>query len=102
MPLSLLHSAVLVIDMQLHFEDIAGHLVPRLIPLIDAYHSKGLPVYFTQHGHLPDDKGTLVRRWGPPGKGSHVQRVLSLELPTDLINHGPQDLSCASQMSGSS
>lgn len=70
MPLDLAHSALLVIDMQVHFERVAGHLVPRLLPLIELYHSKGLPVFFTQHGHLVDDNGTLVRRWGPPGKGT--------------------------------
>ncbi|KAJ3534579.1 hypothetical protein NM688_g7111 [Phlebia brevispora] len=70
MSISLANSALLVIDMQEHFSSIAGHLVPRLLPLIQLYHQKGLPVYFTQQGHLPDDNCTLVRRWGPPGQGS--------------------------------
>ena len=71
MVVNLSRSALLVIDMQIHFEGIAGHLVPRLLPLIKLYHAKGLPVYFTQHGHETNDKGSLVRRWGPPGKGMY-------------------------------
>ena len=69
---TLAKSALLVIDMQEHFNRVAGHLVPLLLPLIKLYHSKDLPVFFTQHGHLPDDRGTLVRKWGPPGKGAFL------------------------------
>ncbi|EPQ57009.1 Isochorismatase hydrolase, partial [Gloeophyllum trabeum ATCC 11539] len=67
---NLARSALIVIDMQNHFFSIAGHIVKRLIPLIELYRERNLPVIFTQHGHLPDDKGSLVRRWGPPGNGS--------------------------------
>ncbi|OBZ78244.1 Nicotinamidase 2 [Grifola frondosa] len=89
------HSALLVIDMQIHFEDVAGHLVDRLLPLIALYHEMDLPVIFTQHGHLPNDRGTLVRRWGPPGKDSILRFSKSWELMAalDVVAHRSERLS---------
>jgi nicotinamidase-related amidase len=68
----LAHSALLVVDMQNDSHAIAGHLVERLVPLVRRYQARGMPVVFTQHGHLPDDRGFLVRRWGPPGNGKRI------------------------------
>ena len=43
---------LLVIDMQEHFREMAEGCLPPLNALIDTCHSLGIPVIYTQHGHL--------------------------------------------------
>jgi nicotinamidase-related amidase len=61
-------TALLLIDMQRHFEPCARSLVPRLNALAAAARAAGMPVVWTQHGH-PDpakdvETSNLVRWWG--------------------------------------
>ncbi len=68
-------AALLLIDMQNHFEPCAAPLVPRLNALAAAARAAGLPVVWTQHGHPdpPRDAATsnLVRWWGPENSIKH-------------------------------
>eukprot|EP00891_Asterochloris_glomerata_P006338 jgi/Astpho2/6338/Aster-06003 len=45
--------ALLVVDMQEHFRDIAQSILPDLNKVISACRQAGIPVFFSQHGH-PD------------------------------------------------
>ena len=62
---------LLVIDMQEHFREMAERCLPALNTLIDACHSLGIPVIYTQHGHLDPEaeaaSSVLVRWWGAGG-----------------------------------
>ncbi|KAL1916194.1 uncharacterized protein VTP21DRAFT_5811 [Calcarisporiella thermophila] len=52
--------------MQEHFRSIGQALIPVLIPLITRCHDKGIPCFWTQHGHrnFKNDGGSLGRWWG--------------------------------------
>jgi nicotinamidase-related amidase len=60
--------ALLVIDMQEHFRDMAQHIIPELNDVIDACRSAGWPIIFSQHGHKDPDSDVehdvLVQWWG--------------------------------------
>ena len=62
---------LLVIDMQEHFREMAEGCLPPLNALIDTCHSLGIPVIYTQHGHLDPEaeeaSSVLVRWWGAGG-----------------------------------
>jgi len=65
-------SALLVIDMQMYFKPMVGKSLPHTIRLIRHFKSRSLPVFFTQHGHPPEDfkpntRNQLVRKWGVNG-----------------------------------
>jgi nicotinamidase-related amidase len=59
-------SALLVIDMQEFFSDIALAIVPGIGRLVAAARAAGRPVIFTRHGHrnLRADGGALAAWWG--------------------------------------
>ncbi len=59
-------SALLVIDMQNYFEDLAWPIVENVNALISAFKGASRPVIFTQHTHrdLDTDGGMLVEWWG--------------------------------------
>ena len=48
-------SALIVIDMQEHFREIAEPIISELNKTIEACHLVSIPVIFTQHGH-PDPR----------------------------------------------
>ncbi|MEI8082144.1 MAG: isochorismatase family protein [Actinomycetes bacterium] len=59
-------AALLVIDMQEFFSDIAQAIVPAIGRLVAAARTAGCPVIFTRHGHrdLLVDGGALAAWWG--------------------------------------
>ncbi|KAK9457989.1 Isochorismatase-like protein [Dipodascopsis uninucleata] len=68
MPVDLQDTALLVIDMQENFREVAGGLIHSLVPLIKHFKEKKLPVVFTQHGHVfSSDDSQLLRWWGKEG-----------------------------------
>ena len=58
--------ALLVIDMQQYFLQIASPIVGNLLSIIEACRSKGMRVIFTRHGHrdISMDGGMLAKWWG--------------------------------------
>ncbi len=58
------HTALLVIDMQEHFREMARQILSPLKAIIARFRSKGLPVFFTQHMHRNREDGMLFRWWG--------------------------------------
>lgn len=58
-------TALLVIDMQEFFDDIALAIVPMVNELIASARAAGVPVIFTRHGHrdLARDGGVLAGWW---------------------------------------
>jgi nicotinamidase-related amidase len=58
-------AALLVIDMQEHFADIAAAIVPAVSSLVMAAHNADMPVFYTRHGHqdLAIDGGVLAAWW---------------------------------------
>lgn len=71
-------TALLIIDMQNVFKDMATSAIPHIEELHGAFSDSPRVVIFTQHGHTKEEltppfKNQLVRRWGPDGsiaKGS--------------------------------
>lgn len=56
--------ALLVIDMQNHFSDIANPIIPALNTTINLCRSRKIPVLFTRHNHKsPSDYGMLGEWW---------------------------------------
>jgi nicotinamidase-related amidase len=45
------NTALLLIDMQEHFREMAVKIVPELNATISTFRAAQLPVIFTQHGH---------------------------------------------------
>jgi len=58
------HTALLVVDMQEYFREIAIHILPLLKVLIARFRSWGLPVIYTQHMHRNGEDGMLSQWWG--------------------------------------
>lgn len=58
-------TALVVIDMQRFFDDIAAPIVPTVNQLIEVARAGGRPVLFTRHGHhnLATDGGVLADWW---------------------------------------
>jgi isochorismate hydrolase len=58
-------AALLVIDMQEHFADIATAIVPAVSSLVTAARNADIPVFYTRHGHqdLAVDGGVLAAWW---------------------------------------
>ncbi|MBO0880519.1 MAG: isochorismatase family protein [Mycobacterium sp.] len=58
-------AALLVIDMQEHFADIATAIVPAVSSLVAAARDAVVPVFYTRHGHqdLAVDGGVLAAWW---------------------------------------
>jgi nicotinamidase-related amidase len=58
-------AALLVIDMQEHFADIATAIVPAVSSLVTAARDAAVPVFYTRHGHqnLAVDGGVLAAWW---------------------------------------
>jgi nicotinamidase-related amidase len=59
-------SALLVIDVQCYFADLAAPALPALRRTVDACRALAVPVLFTRHGHPADggDDGMLGAWWG--------------------------------------
>ena len=67
-----MQTALLIIDMQEFFADMVVNSMPRVIELSDFFTKRGLPQYFTQHGHTEEElsgkvPNQLVRKWGADG-----------------------------------
>jgi nicotinamidase-related amidase len=65
-------TALLVIDMQMHFLDMTTTALPNVLTLSSFFRKHSLPQIFTQHGHskaelTPPFKNQLVRKWGVDG-----------------------------------
>lgn len=58
-------AALLVIDMQQHFADIATAILPAVSSLVTAARDAIVPVFYTRHGHqdLAADGGVLAAWW---------------------------------------
>jgi isochorismate hydrolase len=58
-------AALLVIDMQQHFAEIAMAIVPAVSSLVTAARNADMPVFYTRHGHrdLSVDGGVLAAWW---------------------------------------
>jgi nicotinamidase-related amidase len=58
-------TALLVIDMQEHFADIATAILPALSSLVTAARNADIQVFYTRHGHhdLSADGGVLATWW---------------------------------------
>ncbi|RGB26031.1 Isochorismatase-like protein [Rhizophagus diaphanus] len=57
-------AALLVIDMQEIFRNDATDIIPNVQSLVKSCHEKGVPVFWTQHGHRnPEFDGGALRRW---------------------------------------
>lgn len=64
-------AALIVLDMQSYFMDPASHafipsaeaIVDSILHLIDAFHTAGKPVFFTQHVNTPGDAGMMQFWW---------------------------------------
>ena len=63
--------ALLVIDMQRHFDEMADRIVTRLNSLIQCCENIGIPIIYTQHGHINPGQEVknkvLVQWWGADG-----------------------------------
>ncbi len=59
-------AAILVIDLQNYFKQIAQPILPIILKVIQSCRKVHIPIIFTQHGHTrPDsDGGTLGQWWG--------------------------------------
>lgn len=59
-------AALLVIDMQLYFKDVAQPIVNNVISLIECFGKNDGRILFTRHGHRDPktDGGMLARWWG--------------------------------------
>lgn len=59
-------AALLVIDLQNYFKDVARPILDRVARLISHCRQAGVPVLYTQHGHRnpAQDRGMLAEWWG--------------------------------------
>lgn len=65
------NSALLVLDMQRYFLEPASHayipsaagILPRIGKLIENFHARRLPIFFTQHTNTPRNAGMMARWW---------------------------------------
>ena len=57
-------SALLVVDVQRYFEPMCRAILPAIEAAVAGARAQGAPVFFTQHGHAPDDQGMLHEWWG--------------------------------------
>ncbi|ETS74112.1 hypothetical protein PFICI_13978 [Pestalotiopsis fici W106-1] len=65
-------TALLVIDMQQYFSDMAEKATPNIKTLQKHFSDQAKPIIYTQHGHPEEDfkrpyKNQLVRKWGVDG-----------------------------------
>ncbi|KAI0173804.1 Isochorismatase-like protein [Pestalotiopsis sp. NC0098] len=65
-------TALLVIDMQQYFSDMAKKATPSIQALQKHFSATGKPIIYTQHGHPESDfeppyRNQLVRKWGAEG-----------------------------------
>ncbi len=83
-------AALLVIDMQEEFREVAGSIISPLRSVIDACRVGSVPVIFTQHGHIDPahDGGMLGQWWGQLiSKGTPQWQLMPevLPLPEELV-----------------
>jgi nicotinamidase-related amidase len=57
-------SALLVVDVQRYFEPMCRAILPAIEASVAGARAQAVPVFFTQHGHAPDDHGMLHEWWG--------------------------------------
>lgn len=85
-------TALLVIDMQGYFIDPlshahlpgAGHIIPGIQALADAFAEAGLPVVYTRHLNTQDDAGSLGLWWADLIRVEDPLSEISPELDTSL------------------
>ena len=58
------HTALLVVDVQEHFREMASHIIFPLGAIISEFRHRGLPVLYTQHMHRTQKDGMLSQWWG--------------------------------------
>ena len=57
-------TALLVIDMQIFFANLANPIVGNVISLIDACRTSNIEIFFTRHGHRdPQKDGGMLGKW---------------------------------------
>jgi len=71
-------TALLLIDLQEYFRDYVNPILNNILRVIEVSHEKKIPIIFTQHGNLPEEKQNLLRMWwgGLIFKGSPEARLL--------------------------
>jgi nicotinamidase-related amidase len=57
-------SALLVIDVQRYFAPMCRPILPAVREAVAGGRARKVPIFFTQHGHGPDDHGMLHEWWG--------------------------------------
>jgi len=57
-------SALLVVDVQRYFEAMCRAVLPAIEQAVAGARARGVALFFTQHGHAPDDDGMLHEWWG--------------------------------------
>jgi len=58
------HCALLAIDLQNYFHQIAQPVLKNILNVIQTCRSRSIPVIFTQHGHTdPDSDGGILGEW---------------------------------------
>jgi nicotinamidase-related amidase len=57
-------SALLVVDVQRYFQSMCQPILPAIEKAVAGARAHGVPLFFTQHGHTPDDAGMLHEWWG--------------------------------------
>jgi len=56
-------TAVLLIDLQEYFREIITPILDNIKKVIQAAKTGGIPLFFTQHGHAPEEDGGILGRW---------------------------------------
>lgn len=78
-------SALLVVDVQRYFEPMCRAILPALRDAVAGARARNVPVFFTQHGHAPDDHGMLHEWWGDVIAEGTPDHALILEPGTDPV-----------------
>jgi nicotinamidase-related amidase len=57
-------SALLVVDVQRYFHAMCQPILGAIREAVAGARARQVPIFFTQHGHSPDDHGMLHEWWG--------------------------------------
>jgi nicotinamidase-related amidase len=78
-------SALLVVDVQRYFEPMCRAILPAIEASVAGARAQAVPVFFTQHGHAPDDHGMLHEWWGDVIAEGTDEYALILDPGTDPV-----------------
>lgn len=71
-------TAILLIDLQEYFREIITPILENITKIVATAREGNIPLFFTQHGHEPDEDHGMLGRWWTDLiiKGSHEARLL--------------------------